>query len=234
MDNGATVNLSIEYDKDTTVELFKAAVEAFKEGHEGPENAGKVLHLLGATAKPVGADMVATDFKSVQESGAERIASAAGIHPSILGLAGGLEGSSLNAGNFAAARRLTADKTLRPLWRNVAGSLAQVIEVPPRTELAADLRDVAFLREDEKDAAEIQEIQARTITTYVNSGYEPKSVVAAVNADDISKLRHTDLLSVQLQPPGTVATGPWLRSLRPSPPPTGRCRYLDAPGRLSP
>lgn len=205
MQNGATVNLVMEYDKDMAMELYNAAVDSFEAKHEGPQNAGKALHLLGATAKAVGADMQQMDFKSVQGAGETRIAAASGVHPAIVALSEGMQGASLNAGNFAAARRLTADKCLRPLWSEAAASLAHIIDVPSGSVLAADVRDVAFLREDEKDAAEIQEVQARTITTYVNAGYESDSVIAAVAADDMTKLKHSGLLSVQLQPPGTVA-----------------------------
>jgi hypothetical protein len=206
IDNGATVNLTIEYDPEITKELFEFAVAAFKENHEGAHNAWKTLHLLGGKAHAIGADFQQMDFTSVSNAGAERVIAASGIHPAILGLAGGLQGSSLNQGNFAAARRLTADKCLRPLWRNVAGSLAHIINVPPSTELAVDMRDIAFLREDEKDAAEIQQTQANTIKALIDAGHEPKSVVTAVMADDMSKLKHTGLFSVQLQPPGTTLT----------------------------
>jgi hypothetical protein len=222
INNGATVNLTIEYEPEITKELFEFAVQSFKDNHEGAHNAWKTLHLLGGKAHAIGADFQQMDFTAVSNAGAERIIADSGIHPAILGLAGGLQGSSLNQGNFAAARRLTADKCLRPLWRNVAGSLANIIDVPSSCELAVDLRDIAFLREDEKDAAEIQEIQARSITTLVNGGYDPKSVLDAIAADDMTKLVHSGLLSVQLQPPGTAA----------SPPSNGK--VLDAPTKVTP
>ena len=46
-----------------------------------------------------------------------------------------------------------------------------------------DADDVPFLREDEKDAAEIAKVRAETISTLITAGYEPDSVVAAVDAD---------------------------------------------------
>jgi hypothetical protein len=65
-----------------------------------------------------------------------------------------------------------------------------------------DDRDIAFLREDEKDRAEIQGLEARTIRTLLDAGYEGDSVIAAVLDSDWAKLRHTGLFSVQLQEPG--------------------------------
>jgi hypothetical protein len=65
-----------------------------------------------------------------------------------------------------------------------------------------DDRDIAFLREDEKDRAEIQGLEARTIRTLLDAGYEGDSVIAAVLDSDWAKLQHTGLFSVQLQAPG--------------------------------
>jgi hypothetical protein len=67
-----------------------------------------------------------------------------------------LAGSSLNEGNFKAARRLYVDGTLRPLWHNAAGSLAPLVDVPSDAELWYDARDIAYLRDDNRDAAEIR------------------------------------------------------------------------------
>jgi hypothetical protein len=66
-----------------------------------------------------------------------------------------------------------------------------------------DASDVPFLREDEKDAAEIQKVRAETISNLITAGYVPDSVVAAVDANDMRLLVHSGLMSVQLQAPGT-------------------------------
>jgi hypothetical protein len=65
---------------------------------------------------------------------------------------------------------------------------------------------VPFLREDEKDAAEIAEMKARTIRTYVDGGYTPESAKAAVESGDEGLLEHTGWFSVQLQQPGGAGT----------------------------
>jgi len=98
--------------------------------------------------------------------------------------------------------------TMRPLWRNMAGSLARIVTVPPGAELWYDDRDIPALQEDQKDAAEIQAINASAISSLITSGYKPDSVVAAVTANDLSRLVHTGLFSVQLQPPGTTQPPP--------------------------
>jgi hypothetical protein len=65
---------------------------------------------------------------------------------------------------------------------------------------------VAFLQEDEKDAAAIQQVNAQSMKALIDAGFEAESVIAAVTADDLTLLKHTGLFSVQLQPPGTVMT----------------------------
>jgi hypothetical protein len=95
---------------------------------------------------------------------------------------------------------------MRPLWRNVAGSFASVINVPGGSELWYDDRDIPFLQDDMKDRAEVQKMQASSINTLIIAGYEPASVVDAVNSGDFSRLTHTGLFSVQLQPAGADLT----------------------------
>jgi hypothetical protein len=65
-----------------------------------------------------------------------------------------------------------------------------------------DADNVPFLREDEKDAAEIQGARATTIAGLITAGFTPESVVKAVEAGDYRLLQHTGLYSVQLQAPG--------------------------------
>lgn len=202
-ENGATVNLVVQTNQ-STKENFDRWVELFKQKHESAANAYKTLFLAsGQDATPVGSTMQQMDFKVTQGAGETRIAAASGIHPVVVGLSEGMQGSSLNAGNFHAACRLTADKTLRPLWRNAAASVASVIRVPDASELWYDASDVAFLREDEKDSAAIKQTEATTIRTLIEAGYTAKSVTAAVMSGDWSLLKHTGLFSVQLQAPGS-------------------------------
>ncbi len=151
----------------------------------------------------IGTDLKQIDFKVTQGAGETRIAMAAGIHPVVLGASEGMQGSSLNAGNFNAARRLTVEKTFKPLWRDLVSCLSVLVSIPTGARLWYDSRDVGFLREDEQDAANIADTRSRTIKTYVDAGFTPESSVAAVVNDDPTLLVHTGLFSVQLQPPGT-------------------------------
>lgn len=206
--NGASLNTVVSLDKAVTPAQLKEFKELFNESHQGTENAYKTLFLGGgADLTVVGADMKQLDFKATQGAGESRIAADAGVHPTIVGLSEGMQGSSLNDGNFGAARRLMADKTMKHLWNVAAASLQTLLTPPSDTaELAVDTRDVSFLREDEKDAAEIRRIASTTIRQYVDAGFTPESAVAAYEADDRTLLVHSGLYSVQLQKPGSDNT----------------------------
>ncbi len=203
-ENAATPNLAVSLSKDVSPEQFEAFVEKMDDSHRGVENAYKTLYTAGgADVTVIGANMQQLDFKVTQGAGETRLASAAGVPPTVAMLSEGLQGSSLNAGNFGQARRQFADTTMAHLWRNVSGSLE--VLVPPPTgagRLWYDTRDIAFLREDQKDQADIQATQAHAMRQLIDAGWEPSSVVAAIKANDFTLLTHTGLFSIQLQEPG--------------------------------
>lgn len=215
MDNAATPNIAVSLKSVATPKQFEEFVKLMEEAHSGVENAGKTLYLGGgADVTVIGKDMKEMDFSSVVGKGETRVANAAGVHPVVVGFSEGMQGSSLNAGNYNAAKRMTVDGTLRPLWRNLAGSL-EVLFPPPTggagrqfspARLWTDTRDVAFMRDDAMDAAKVQSTEAQTMRTLLDAGFVPESITAAMAADgDWSLLVHSGLFSVQLQPPGLQA-----------------------------
>ena len=204
-ENAATPNLAITLDKAVTPQQFVEFQELFSEQYEGNLNAYKTLMLGGgADVTVVGADMKQLDFKVTQGAGETRLASAARIHPVVAYFSEGMQGSSLNAGNFSSARRATADTCFRPLWRDAVGSLANIANVPSDAELWYDDRDIAFLRDDGKQEAEIFATKMSAIRTGVDGGFNPASVVAAADAEDLTLLEHTGKVSVQLLPDGDL------------------------------
>ena len=131
-----------------------------------------------------------------------RIAAASGVPPIIVGLSEGLAAATYS--NYSQARRRFADLTMRPLWRNFAGSLETIVPAPPGSRLWYDDRDIPALIEDKKDLAEVQQAAAASIGRLIDSGFEADSVVRAVSANDMTLLKHTGLFSVQLQAPGST------------------------------
>ena len=204
MRQGATPNLVVTGVPGATPEAYQAWVDKFSKGHDGVRNAYKTMYLSSALdAKVVGSDMVS--FKEVQGAGETRIAAAAGVPAIVAGISEGLAGSSLNSGNYAASMRRFADLTGRSLWQKASGALSSILTVPGgstgENRLWVDDRSVMALKDDVRDAAEVQAKQAQAIRQYVDAGFEPDSVVDAINAGDLKRLKHTGLFSVQLQPP---------------------------------
>lgn len=203
-ENGATPQLILSLDPSVKREHLTAMMQTINSSHAGALNAYRTLALQGATPHVVGKDLQQLDFKSTQGAGETRIAAASGVHPVVAALSEGLSGSSLNAGNFRAACRLVADRTLYPLWSSLFAALGTIVPGPSDAELWYDKSEISFLQEDRKDAAEIQQIKANTIVAYVRDGFTPESAAAAVEAEDLTLLVHTGLVSVQLQPPGSL------------------------------
>lgn len=199
-ENGAVPSLVVTTNYTDLLKL-REWISLFEQNHEGVANAYKSLYLGAAMdAKVLGSNMT-IDFKAIQGAGETRIAAAAGVPPVVAGLSEGLSGSSLNSGNFAASMRRFADLTMSTAWRNACGSLEQIIPPPSGSRLWYDTRDIPALKDNVTDAAAVLTQNATALRTLVDGGFEPQSAIAAVNANDITRLKHTGKLSVQLQDP---------------------------------
>jgi LAGLIDADG-like domain len=214
-----TPNLVVKGLAATSQDQFNDLVDMMETRHAGLRNAYRTLYLTaGADATVVGADLRQLDFKATQGAGETRISMLSRVHPVILGASEGLSGSSLNAGNFGAARRMWADTWIYPTLQDLAASLAPLVRVPGDAELWTNTKEMPILREDAKDAAEIEAIKASTIVKLTQSGFTRESAVAAVMAEDMTLLREDPMwVSVQLQqaglaqpaqPPAVAAPGP--------------------------
>lgn len=202
--NGASLQTVVSFDPTVSFEQFEKFVNKFQRDHEGVDNHGKTLFLgAGADVKTVSQSFADLALAATQAATETRIAACSGVPPTILGFSEGLKGSSLNAGNYGQARRRLVDGTMRPLWGFLASALESVVPVPGGSRLWYDDRDIAFLREDVADIADITSLNSQTISGLIAAGYEPDSAVQAVLNDDLSYLTgaHTGLTSVQLQPP---------------------------------
>lgn len=205
-EQGASPNLVIKGLTAQTQEQFNALVDMLEDRHTGAANAYRTLYLTGgADATVVGNNLAEIDFKSVQGASETRISFLSRVPAPILGIAEGLAGSSLNAGNFGQSRRLFADTWVYPTLMDLCAALANVVDVPSDAELWFDVADIPLLREDEKDAAEIARIEVASIRQLVDSGFVPDTAIAAVTRRDMTLLRHSGLVSVQLLPPGKTA-----------------------------
>ena len=205
-ENGATPNMVVSMDAAVSFDQFKKFKEQMKLEHRGVENAYKTLTVGGgADITVVGADFHQMAFTDTMGRGETRLAAAAGVPPVIAGFSEGLQGSSLNAGNYKASWRRFTDGTMAHLWANMCGSLQEIFP-PPDTgsRLWYDTSSVPSLREDALDAANILNTKSQVIRLLSDGGWKPDAVVDAVSAENLELLKgsHSGLLSVQLQEPG--------------------------------
>ena len=199
--NGATPNMVIRHPPEVGPEEAAEFAQLLDLQHKGVENAYRTLHLgNGADLSVVGVDLRQLEFSVTRGHGETRLAAAAGVPPVIVGLSEGLQAATYS--NYGQARRRFADGTAHPLWQNMAGSMGALFPAAKDSRLWYDARNVPFLREDEKDAAAIAKDKAATIQILVNTGYTPESAILAVDSGDMRLLKHTGLVSVQLQPAG--------------------------------
>jgi phage portal protein BeeE len=226
-ENGATPNMVVKGIASPdgtrlTKPQFDEIVDMIEDRHSGVANAYRTLYLTaGADATVVGSNLQQIDFKATQGTGETRIAFLSRVPAPLLGISEGLAGSSLNAGNFGMARRIFADSWVYPTLQDLCGALSTIVDVPSDAELWFDTADMPILREDAKDAADIEQVKQSTIAGYVREGFTPESAVAAVRGQDVNLLKHSGLVSVQLQPPGTTlvakSPAPTLPGAKPPP-----------------
>ena len=201
-EQGATLGHVVTLGDDAkTPEKFKQWVEKFTHAHEGAMNAYKTLFLAaGADVKVIGSSPKDIDFKAIQGHDETRVCAAARVPPIIAGMSEGLESATYS--NYGQARRAFADGTLRPMWGDAAESFGHILPAPAGAHLWYDDRWIAFLQEDVKDEAEIQQAQAITMRELVNAGFKPDTVKLFIQTGDSAVLEHSGLVSVQLQEPG--------------------------------
>jgi phage portal protein BeeE len=203
-ENAATPNLSVSLKETVSKEDFEEFVEAMDATKVGVEHAYETLYLGGgADVQVIGANVQQMDFKVVTAIGETRIAAAARVPASVAGISEGLGGSSLNEGNFNAAKDQFASGTLRPLWRSICAAYAPLIQVPKGKRLWFDDRDISFLREDQLKVAQRFQIDVTSVTRLVMNGWKPDESVRAVQERNLGLLvgAHSGLYSVQLLPP---------------------------------
>jgi phage portal protein BeeE len=200
--NGATLGVIISAKESLTNQQYKEWKANFEGIHSGAGNAYKSLFLASPVDTSVlTANMQQLDFKVVQGAGETRLCALGGVPPIIVGLSEGL--ASATYSNYGMARRKFGDHWGHPQWRSAAQALSSLVDPPSAdVRLGVNTKGIAFLREDAKDLAEIEQIKASTLSTLIMAGYEPDSCVAAVEAEDLSLLKHSGLTSVQLVPPG--------------------------------
>jgi hypothetical protein len=86
------------------------------------------------------------------------------------------------------------------MWRMMAACFESVIPKPQtNSRLWYDDRDIPALKDDIDKRADVQTKQASAAKSLIDAGYEPDSVTDAITSDDMSRLTHSGLPTVQVQ-----------------------------------
>lgn len=200
-DNAATPNMVVRYPQKIDGDWLKKLGDQINAKFGGVENSHKTMLIdEGADVTLVGQKFTDMTFTDLVNAGEVRIASAAGVPPIVAGLQGGLDASTM--ANYAAAYRNFADSTMHPLWRGACAALGKFVTPRDGAELWFDTRDIPALRDAEMDRQKGNAQMSIAVMNLVNAGYDPETVVSAVVSGDMTLLKHTGLVSVQLLPAG--------------------------------
>jgi phage portal protein BeeE len=204
-ENNATPNVAVTFPVETEKATVEAFADAFLPKHAGVERAFRTAFIGGgADLKVLGANLKDLAANDVNSDGFAKICAAAGVPPVVVTIVPGLEAASTYA-NYQTAMRAFADLTVRPLWLRAVLALGKLIPAPAGAELWYDVSQVSALQQDALDDAEVQNKKWATISLGVKDGWDPESMKQAVMTGDDAKAKHTGLLSVQMQPPGSAA-----------------------------
>lgn len=216
-EQGATPQVVYTLDPNISPENAKKLKDVLEDEHSGLTNAWRTQYIGGGTdVKVIGSrlkDLGLTGLSSQLET---RMTLRSRVPAIVLGVAAGMQGSALNSGNYGQTRRMWADTWFTPYVAGLVRSLETVVPAQTRAHLKHDRSRSMFLQEDQLDDAEIIGRQATSIRTLTDGGYETKTVVAAVTTGDLRLLKHTGLLPVQVQEPGSAAEKP--AAEKPAPP----------------
>ena len=200
-ENHATPNNVVTFDPEKDVEEIREFRDLFLEKHQGVDRAFRTAFLGGgADIKVIGSSLKDLDAGNVRQQVHFDIALAAGINPMAIGL------MQVNYSNTKEGNRSISDRKLRYLWLKAVDAFRPLIPKPAGFELWYDVSGVAALQADSLDDAQVQAQQAQTMRTLVDGGFVPEAVMDSVTSGDWSKLKHSGLLSVQTQAPGSGNT----------------------------
>jgi phage portal protein BeeE len=198
-DNAATPSLLLRYQQKLTPTQLESVGARWRARHAGVRGSGGTVVLdEGADLTVVGSTFESMRFNEVQAAGEARIAAAAGVPAIVAGLQAGLDAATYS--NYAMAIKAMANGTGAYLWRSACSALAKLITVPAGARLWYDTTNIPALREDEKDRADTMQVLATAASTLLTAGYEAESITSALISGDLSLLRHTGMISVQLVP----------------------------------
>jgi phage portal protein BeeE len=182
MRHGSPVT-AVKYDRPLKPETVDYLIQRIKSKYGGVNNAWNPL-VFDQGADPVmSAGLDQLDFRNIQAGGELRICAAAGVSPILIGLTSAGSGES-----YQTAMRQFGDMHMRPLWRSACASLQKLVKVPQDSQLWYDTSDIAALQAAETEKAQVTQVSAAALLTFIQAGMTPESAILAVNSGDLSLL----------------------------------------------
>ena len=187
LQNDATPNMVIRYSQrmlEPSIDKIRERVQA---RYAGPDNAGKTLILDGgADLTLAGNSLSQMDFSNVQAVGEERILAVT----SVPGVLVGLEPLRGAGRGYQESMQKLANIWARPQWRSACGALGKITDVPAGNRLWFDTSDIAALQDGEMEKGQTSLVKAQAVLALNQAArYTPDSIVAAVNANDLTLLK---------------------------------------------
>lgn len=203
-DNAATPNLLLKYQQKLTPDQLESIKARWQSRFSGPKGSGATVVLdEGADFTVVGSTFDKMQFGAVQAAGEARIASAAGVPAIVAGLQAGLDAATYS--NYDMAMKAFANGTCAYLWGSACAALAKLVRVPVGARLWYDTTAIPALQDAAKDRAETMQVLAASASTLLTAGYEADSITRALVSGDLTLLKHSGMISVQLLPNDAAA-----------------------------
>ena len=185
MDHGTPV-AAVKYDRPLKQETIDILLDRIQAKFGGVANAGKTLIFDQGGDPIMGVGLDALDFRNVQAGGELRICAAAGVSPILIGLRSADTGET-----YQSAMRQLADMHMRPLWRSACASLQKLVpNIPAQgVQLWYDTTDIAALQAAETEKAQVTQVSAAAMLTFIQAGFTRESAVNAVTSGDMTLLK---------------------------------------------
>jgi hypothetical protein len=183
MDHGSPVT-AVKYDRALKPESVDYLMDRIAAKFGGVSNAWRPL-IFDQGAEPIlSAGLDVLDFRNIQAGGELRICAAAGVSPILIGLAPADGGTT-----YQSAMRQFADMHMRPLWRSACAALEPLVpNIPVDAQLWFDTSDIAALQAAETEKAQVTQVSAAAILTFIQAGMTPESAILAATSGDLTLL----------------------------------------------
>lgn len=206
-EKAATPNTVYSMDKDVDPDSVSMFIEKFRENYEGAVNAFKTMFIGGgASVQVIGSKLSELNMRELQGGFENRVATRSRVPSSVLGIREGNQSGALQATAYAQMRRLWADGWFHPTARGLCQAVGRAIPAPEGKRVWYDAKRTLLLLEDALERAQVMSTQIGSIGAAIQAGFKPEAAVQAVMNDSLFQLAapgaHTQLVSVQLLPPG--------------------------------